>query len=65
MPSLQQLFDEAVARTRKDPTRAREAATQQRLDDLYRRATEGDPQSREDAMRHYIELAGDLGQQDA
>ena len=31
--------------------------------ELHRQATEGPPEGREDAMRQYIELVGDLGGQ--
>ena len=65
--SLQDEFEQAVKATRSgaNPPDAQREAAMARLQDLYRQATEGDPLGRDDAMRHYIQLAGEIGQQDA
>ena len=42
---------------------AQATASFQRLDALHEAATRGDPAGREAAMKQYIELVGDLGQQ--
>lgn len=65
MTPLAERFEQAVsaaARTRPPDTQAVAACA--RLDALYRQATAGPPDVREDAMRAYIELVGGLGQQD-
>lgn len=67
MSTLQEEFEQAarVSRSGTNPPDAQRQAALDRLKDLYRQATEGAPEGREDAMRQYIELVGDLGQQDA
>jgi acyl-CoA-binding protein len=67
MADLQEQFEQAarIGRQRKQsPPLAQRGESLERLDALYRAATEGDPSGREAAMRQYIELVGDLGQQD-
>jgi RNase P subunit RPR2 len=65
--TLEERFEQAatVRRSRASTPNAQKRATDERLDELHRVATEGDPAQREAAMRHYIELVGDMQQQDA
>jgi hypothetical protein len=65
--TLQEQFEQAVTvrRSRVAAHDIQHRATQQRLDELHRQATEGDAAQREAAMRHFIELVGDMQQQDA
>ncbi|HYF59103.1 MAG TPA: hypothetical protein VEA81_09115 [Burkholderiaceae bacterium] len=68
MSDLKSDFEQASVAARQRyaaPPHAQGGAALRRLDELYRQATEGDPDQREAAMRQYIELVGDLGQQDA
>ncbi len=66
MATLQQQFEQAIviARQRRQaPPHAQGPASMQRLETLFDAATRGDSAGREAAMRQYIELVGDLGQQ--
>jgi hypothetical protein len=67
MATLAERFEQAVTvrRMRESPPIAQQAAVEQRLDALEREATEGSPERREAAMRQFIELLGDMQQQDA
>ena len=67
MSTLQEEFEQAAKASRSgaNPPDAQREPALARLQELYRQATEGDPLHREDAMRHYIQLVGELGQQDA
>ncbi|RPH41864.1 MAG: hypothetical protein EHM87_18525 [Burkholderiales bacterium] len=70
MATLQEQFEQAqqAARVRREaPQQAQAHASFQRLDELHAEATSADPSAdpsaREAAIRAYIQLAGDLGQQ--
>lgn len=63
---LREQFEQAAraARQRREaPPHAQGDGSIRRLDALYFAATEGPTGERESAMRQYIELVGDLGQQ--
>ena len=67
MTTLQEEFEQA-AKTWRTGTTAPGAQTKPaaaKLEALYEQATSGPREEREDAMRHYIQLVGELGQQDA
>lgn len=63
MATLKEEFEQAADAAKAQPERPEDPndPIRQRLRDLHRQATEGDPSGREDAMRQYIELVGDLG----
>jgi DNA-binding FadR family transcriptional regulator len=66
MATLEEQFEQAekIARQRRQaPSHAQASASFERLDALHDAATRGEPADREAAMREYIELVGDLGQQ--
>lgn len=67
MATLEEMFEQAVRvhRSRVAAPSAQKRATEERLEELHRQATEGEPSQREAAMRHYITLVGDMQQQDA
>lgn len=68
MATLQEQFEQAmkaVEARRDDPVDVPRRQVRARLTSLQRAATEGETSAREDAMRQYIELAGELGQEDA
>jgi hypothetical protein len=68
MADLVEQFEQAAqvaALRRSTPSLAQARESIARLDALHREATQGPPAGREAAMRQYIELMGDLGQQDA
>jgi hypothetical protein len=67
VPTLEEMFEQAAAvrRNRAAAPDAQRRGTEERLAELHRQATEGEPAQREAAMRHYIELVGDMQQQDA
>ena len=63
MADLTDEFEQAVASAAAQPERPEDPGNpiRERLRDLYQQATEGEPLGREQAMRQYIELVGDLG----
>jgi hypothetical protein len=66
MATLQEQFEQAqqAARLRREsPLQVQARASFQRLDALHAEATTGDSAGREAAIRQYIQLVGDLGQQ--
>jgi DNA-binding FadR family transcriptional regulator len=66
MADLNEQFEQAsrAAKLRREaPAQAQSREAIDRLDALYRAAMQGDPSGRDAAMRQYIELVGDLGQQ--
>lgn len=66
MADLDERFRQArtVARQRRDaPPHSQAGGAIRRLDELERAATEGPPEGRDAAMKAFIELVGDLGQQ--
>jgi hypothetical protein len=68
VPTLEEMFEQAVAtyRGRVSPPLAQLRETQERIEALHQQATSGDDaETREAAMRHYIQLVGDMQQQDA
>ncbi len=67
MTTLKEQFEQAVKATRSgtNPPDAQRRPALDKLGALYERATTGPEEEREDAMRHYIQLVGELGQQDA
>lgn len=69
MATLQEQFEQArtaAVQRRAAPTHAQAASSIDRLDELESRASDArsDPVEREAAMRHFIQLVGELGQQD-
>jgi hypothetical protein len=67
MADLDERFEQArtLARQRREaPPHAQAGASIRRLDELEHAATQGPPRDREAAMKAFIELVGDLGQQD-
>ena len=67
MATLHEQFEQAriaAAHRRAAPPHAQSAASLRRLDELEGQAASGDPAEREAAMRHFIQLVGELGQQD-
>lgn len=70
MTTLQEEFEQAAKASRAGATMATTPGAQMKpalakLQELYDQATTGPEEGREDAMRHYIQLVGELGQQDA
>ncbi len=65
MATLQEQFEQAVSVSRARPPapNPQARASQERLEQLYREATGKGAPDNEDAMRQFIELAGDQGQQ--
>jgi Spy/CpxP family protein refolding chaperone len=67
MATLEEQFQEAEkihAHRREAPPHAQARASLQKLDELHAQASTGDPDEREAAMKHYIQLVGELGQVD-
>ena len=68
MATLQEQFDQAmkaVEARRDDPVDVPRRQVRARLESLRRDAESADGEARDEAMRRYIALAGDLGQEDA
>lgn len=67
MTTLQEEFEQAVKASRTQTTApgAQVKPALAKLQELHDQATKGPAEEREDAMRHYIQLVGELGQQDA
>ena len=65
MADLRDEFEQAAAASNVQNDRPDDPGhpIRKRLRELHRQATEGPPEGREDAMRQYIELVGDLGGQ--
>lgn len=63
MATLKEQFEQAAESAKAQPERPEDPddPIRKRLRELHRQATEGDPLGRENAMRQYIELVGDLG----
>jgi hypothetical protein len=66
MATLHEQFEQAASvmtQRKAAPAPAQADATMQRLESVHRDATEGSVEGREAAMRQFIELVGELGQQ--